>query len=276
MKRLMLAVLIGAVVLGGCGKKREELALKGSDTMLHVGEAWAEKFREMNPSVNVSVTGGGSGTGISALINGHTQVAMSSRKIQEKELAEAQKQGKTIREFEVGKDGIAVILHKANPIKELSIDQLRKIFTGQVTNWRQVGGPDREIVLYSRETSSGTYIFFREHVLKNADYSSRALLMPSTVALVQGVAGNESAIGYSGLAYAEEANVAIIGVKAADDAPALLPSVETIKDGSYPISRPLLLYTLGDPVGHAKAFIDSALSTQGQEILKQIGYIPVK
>jgi len=276
MRRLMLVVLYAAVILGGCGRKREELSLKGSDTMLHVGEAWAEKFREDNPGVSVSVTGGGSGTGISALINGHTQIAMASRKIQEDERARAQKQGKAVREFEVGKDGIAVIVHKANPIKELSVDQLRRIFTGQITNWRQVGGPDRDIVLYSRETSSGTYIFFREHVLKNADYSPKALLMPSTVALVQGVVGNESAIGYSGLAYAEEGNVAIIGVKATDDAPAVLPSTETIKDGSYPISRPLLLYTLGDPGGNAKAFIDFALSTPGQDILKQIGYLPIK
>lgn len=275
--RKMALVLFVAAAMGtaGCGGKKQELTLKGSDTMLQVGQSWAEKFQQEHPGMQVSVTGGGSGTGISALINRHAAIAMSSRKIKDDEIALAPANSKP-KEFVVGQDGIAVVVNNSNPLSELTMEQLRKIFTGEVKNWNQVGGPDRGIVILSRETSSGTYIFFREHVLANKDYAANALLMPSTSVLVNTAASNESAIGYSGLAYAEEADVKIIGVKKNAGSPAVVPCAETIRDGSYPISRPLLLYTLGEPSGDARAFIDFAMGGEGQKILKEVGYIPLK
>jgi len=275
MRYLAFALAAVVVVLAGCGKKGEELTIKGSDTMLHVGEGWAERFRELHPDVQVAVTGGGSGTGISAIINGHTQVAMASRTADQNEKEAAEKQGKPLKEFVVGKDGIAVVVNKVNPVSELTIVQLKKIFTGEITNWKQVGGADKDFVIYSRDTSSGSYVFFREHVLGNQEYVKSALRMAATAALVDGVAGNEGAIGYSGLAYAQEGNVKILPVKRDSDSEAVSPSEATIRDGSYPVSRPLMLYTLGEPKGQADSFIKFALGDEGQKILKGIGYVPI-
>ena len=274
--RMIVAAGMILAAIAGCGKKSDELTLKGSDTMLHVGEAWTEQFKKDHPEIRMSVTGGGSGTGISAIINGHTQIAMSSRYAEPNEIQAAVKLGKALKEFEVGKDGIAVIVSRNNPVSELTLDQLRKIFTGAVTNWKQVGGQDREIIIYSRDTSSGSYVFFREHVLAKKEFAKAALRMASTAVLVESVAGNEAAIGYSGLAYAQDANVRILAVKAVPEAEAVTPTFETIRDGSYAIGRPLLLYTLGEPQGRAKTFIDFTLSDKGQRILKEIGYVPVR
>jgi phosphate transport system substrate-binding protein len=256
----------------------QPLTIKGSDTMVQLVSSWAEEFMKKYPEADVSVTGGGSGTGIAALINGTTDLCSASRDMKDKEIAEAQAKGFTPVANTVARDGIAVIVNPANPISELTQEQIAKIYTGAYTNWSQLGGPDQKIIVLSRESSSGTYIFFQEHVLKMKDYTVEARLMPATSAIVQSVAADKWAIGYVGLGYAVEAKgkVKILAVKADDAAPAVVPSEATVISGQYSIARGLYLYTKGKPEGPVKDFIDFCLGPEGQKIAVEIGYVPVK
>jgi len=299
---LAVAVLLGAVaLLAGCPKPEEpaaappdatppepaaatpaataegSLTVTGSDTMVHLATAWAEEFMKANPKAQIAVNGGGSGVGLTALINGTTDVATASREIKDKEKEEAAAKGLTPTEHTVARDGIAVVVHPDNPISELTIEQLKKIFTGAVTNWKDVGGSDQPIGLLSRESSSGTYEFFREHALDKEDYSAKARLMPATSGIIEAVKQEQGAIGYVGLGYATEAGSAVkpLKVKADDAAPAVEPTEETVKSGEYGIARALYLYTNGEPEGLAKAYLDFALSEAGQRIVVDQGYVTI-
>ena len=262
----------------GTGSEQRLLTIKGSDTMVHLASSWAETFMKQNPEIEVSVTGGGSGTGIAALLNGTTDICAASRKIKNKELQLALQKNIHPHEIAVAKDGIAVVVHPDNPVKELTLEQLGRIFTDKSVRWNDVGGPDEEILVLSRESSSGTYVFFQEMVLKKQDYMQDAKLLPATSAIIQSVSTDKSAIGYVGLGYALAAKdkVKIIAVKADENSPAVIPSDETVKTGQYAIARPLFLYLNGEPQGTVKTFVDFCLSTDGQKVVTDTGYVAVR
>jgi len=285
MKKVALALsLLLVTAITGCdsGPKQQTapiqtLSIKGSDTMVHLVSSWTEEFMKANTAVEISVTGGGSGTGIAALINGTTDICAASRSMKEKEQKEAQANKVSPVEIPVARDGIALIVHPENPVNSLTLDQLRLIYTGKVTNWKEVGGADTPILLLSRESSSGTFIFFQEHVLNKEDFSSSARLLPGTSALVQAVAADRGAIAYVGLGFAAEAKstAKTLGIQGKDQANPVVPSEETVRSGAYPVSRPLFFYTNGAPKDTAKQFIDFCLSPAGQKIVRETGYVPV-
>jgi phosphate transport system substrate-binding protein len=251
------------------------LTIKGSDTMVLLGQRWAEDYMKKNPSTTVQVTGGGSGTGISALINGTTDICQASRAMKDAEKEKLRdRYATTGTEIPVARDGLSVYVNAANPIKELSLDQLKLIFTGKITNWKELGGADAKIILYSRENSSGTYVFFKEHVLKNADYSSRAQSMPGTAAVVNAVAKEKNSIGYGGAAFAK--GIRVLSVKKDDTSAAIAPNLAHVQDGTYPLARPLFFYVRNKPAGDIKSFVDWVLSKEGQDIVTQVGYFPLK
>lgn len=285
MKKIALALgLLLVTAITGCdsGPSQQSapvqsLSIKGSDTMVHLVSSWTEEFMKVQADVDISVTGGGSGTGIAALINGTTDICAASRGMKEKELKLAKENNIFPLEISVARDGIVLIVHPENPVNSLTIDQLRLIYTGKVTNWKEVGGADTPILLLSRESSSGTFVFFQEHVLNKEDFSSSARLLPGTSALVQSVAADHGAIAYVGLGFAAEAQgtVKTLGVQANDQAGPVVPSEETVRSGAYAVSRPLFFYTNGEPKDATKQFIDFCLSPAGQKIVRETGYVPV-
>jgi phosphate transport system substrate-binding protein len=223
----------------------------------------------------VQVTGGGSGTGISALINGTTDICEASRAMKDPEKKQVvDKAGGPPVELVTAKDGLSVYINESNPINELTMAQLKDIYTGKVTNWKDVGGRDGKIVPYSRENSSGTYVFFKEHVLQNADYTPRAQAMPGTAAVVNAVVKEKFGIGYGGAAYAK--GIKVLKVKKDAGSAAIAPEDKTIKDGTYPLSRPLFFYVRAKPSAEIKAFTDWVLSPAGQGIVTKVGYFPIK
>jgi phosphate transport system substrate-binding protein len=251
------------------------ITIKGSDTMVLLGQRWAEQYMAKVPGTAIQVTGGGSGTGISALINGTTDICQASRSMSEAEKNSLRERYKTPgEEIPVARDGLSVYVNAANSVKTLNMEQLRLIFTGKVTNWKEVGGKDAKIILYSRENSSGTYVFFKEHVLKNADYAQRAQSMPGTAAVVNAVSKEKNGIGYGGAAYAK--GIKVVPIKKDDSSAAITPDLAHVQDGSYPLSRPLFFYTRNQPAGEIKTFIDWVLSKEGQDIVTKVGYFPVK
>jgi phosphate transport system substrate-binding protein len=251
------------------------ITIKGSDTMVLLGQRWAEQYMAKVPGSAIQVTGGGSGTGISALINGTTDICEASRSMSEAEKNSMREKYKTPgEEIPVARDGLSVYVNAANPIKDLNMEQLRLIFTGKVTNWKEVGGKDAKIILYSRENSSGTYVFFKEHVLKNADYAQRAQSMPGTAAVVNAVSKEKNGIGYGGAAYAK--GIRVLKIKKDAESPAVEPNLVHVQDGSYPLSRPLFFYLRNKAAGDIKSFIDWVLSAEGQEVVTKVGYFPVK
>jgi phosphate transport system substrate-binding protein len=251
------------------------VTVKGSDTMVVLGQRWAEEYMKKNPKTVIQVTGGGSGTGISALINGTTDICEASRSMKDAEKKQvAEKSGAPPIEIPVAKDGLSVYVHESNPLTELTMSQLKAIFTGKVTSWKDVGGPDAKIIPYSRENSSGTYVFFKEHVLENADYTPRAQNMPGTAAVVNAVAKEKFSIGYGGAAYSK--GIKVLKIKKDASSPGIGPSDATIKDGTYPLSRPLFFYTRSKPSADMTAFTDWVLSKEGQAIVTKVGYFPIK
>jgi phosphate transport system substrate-binding protein len=252
----------------------------GSDTMVNLALAWAEAYHELHPEISISVTGGGSGTGIAALINGSTNIANASREMKEEELQQAEERGIAPVEHVVAMDAIAVIVNPGNPVDQLSIPQISDIFVGRTTNWQEVGGEDRPIVLASRESNSGTYMYFLENVVRRGDpdnddlFSPEALLLPSSEIIGLEVAQNPNAIGYDGLGYVtpQQKTVRV----AVDQAgPFVPPSVETVNEGTYPIARPLYMYTSGEPTGAIKEFLDWIRSDDGQRIVEELGFVPL-
>jgi phosphate transport system substrate-binding protein len=249
------------------------LTIKGSDTMVILGQQWAESFMKANPDQRIQVTGGGSGTGIAALLNGTTEIAMSSRAIKPAEAQQVQARHKVqARETAVARDGVTFYVHESNPVRALSLDQLQAIYLGDVKNWKEVGGPDARIVVYSRENSSGTYVFVKDEVLKGEDFTSDALTLPGTAAVVNAVAKEKHGIGFGGSAYGK--GIRELAVKVGNEEVA--PSEANIQTGLYPLSRDLFFYTRGEPSGEAKTFIDFALSVEGQAIVTKVGYFPLK
>jgi phosphate transport system substrate-binding protein len=252
----------------------KKITVKGSDTMVILAQKWAEVYMKSNPDVVVQVTGGGSGTGISALINGATDICNSSRSMKDSEIDKLKDRYSSMGvEIPCAKDGITIFLNPSNPVSELSIKQLGDIFSGRAKNWKQFGGPDAAIKLYGRENSSGTYVFFQENVVKG-DYATSCQTLPGTAAVVNAVSKDKNGIGYGGAAYAS--GVKHCKVKKDDKSPAYEATPENIKKGVYPISRYLYMYMRNRPTGDVKKYIDWILSPDGQKLVSEIGYFPVK
>ena len=283
MKRIIPLIALAVVACGG-GRDRDQRAFiqnRGSDTLLNVAQAWAEAYATVNPDVAVAVTGGGSGTGISAMINGNVDIANASRKMRDSEIELARANGVEPVEFIVGYDALAVYLHENNPIESLSLSQLKAIYGegGTVTQWSDLGvivpGCDSdEIVLVSRQNNSGTYVYFKETVLgDDTEYKLGSRDMHGSKDVVDLVENTPCAIGYSGLAYATE-HVGMPCVTVEDGGDCVRPTVATAVDGSYPIARPLMMYTAGDPQGAVKDYMDWILSQEGQCLILGRGYAP--
>ena len=252
---------------------------KGSDTIVNLALAWAEKYQSEHQDIRISVTGGGSGTGIASLINGTVDIANASRKIKQEEIDEAKSNGVDPVEHIIARDAIAVIVHPKNLVNELTLQQISDIYSGKITNWMEVGGEDRPIVKLSRETNSGTHVYFLETVLRlgNSDdetlFSMDTLLLPSSEGIIVEVRQNPNAIGYDGLGYVPDDLKTIAIAKEAGQA-YVLPSVATVNDKSYAIARDLYMYTNGEPTGIIKDYLDWILAPQAQEIVVELGFVP--
>jgi phosphate transport system substrate-binding protein len=290
----MLTVLVVLNALPGCGgpatpplrtvepqQATQTIINKGSDTIVNMALAWAEAYTAQHPEVRISVTGGGSGTGIAALINGTVDIANASRGMKPEEVERARANGIEPVEHIVAGDAIAVVVNPTNPINALTIDQLSDIFTGKITRWREVGGDDRPIVLLSRESNSGTHIYFLENVVRKGEkdnqslFSPDTLLMPSSEGISTEARQNPNAIGYDGLGYVTSDQKTIAVARKAGE-PYIPPSIETVKDGSYPIARVLYMYTSGQPTGIIRQYLDWIMSEEGQEIVEELGFVPLR
>lgn len=272
--RSLALALAGLLFVAG-GAFARPLTVKGSDTMVILGQRWAERYMNQNPGKIIQVTGGGSGTGIAALINGTTDVCAASRQMKPDEKLKLRDRYQTTgTEIPVAKDGVSVYLHETNPVQALTVEQLRGIYTGQITNWKQVGGKDATIILYGRENSSGTYGFVKDEVLLGRDFAANCQTLPGTAAVVNAVAKDPNGIGYGGAAYAK--GVRDCAMRKAANAPAIAPNAATVKDGSYPLWRYLYFYMRRKPEGDAKKFVDWVLSPAGQQLAVQVGYFPLR
>ena len=274
MKFGMTAIVMIAVLGFAFMPAPKKITVKGSDTMVILAQKWAEVYMKSHPQTVVQVTGGGSGTGISALINGSTDICNSSRPMKQSEMDKLKDRYASMGiEIPCAKDGVTIFLNESNPVKELTIKQLSNIFSGKTRNWKEVGGPDQDIKLYGRENSSGTYVFFKDNVVKT-DYAASCQTLPGTAAVVNAVSKDKFGIGYGGAAYA--AGVKHCAVKKDDKSVAYVASAETIKSGQYPITRYLYMYLCNRPTGEIKAYIDWILGSEGQKLVTEIGYFPVK
>jgi phosphate transport system substrate-binding protein len=269
---IVVVAAIAAVTLSG-GTRTETINQKGSDTMLELGQNWAEDFHNENPSINVIVSGGGSAVGIQALISKNTDIADASREIGQTEINQATANGVNPVEFKVAIDGIAIIVHQGNPIDTLTIEQLRGIYNGTYTNWDQLGGPDSTIVTYGRQSTSGTYAYFQEVILLKKDYRTDMIQQTGNSAIVSAVAVDTGGIGYVGIGYAKGASgIALVDLKKNATAPAYSPLNETaVLSFEYSLSRYLYVYTDGAPTGAIKTYMGWILD-QGQTVAQQVGY----
>ena len=284
---LVAALALGAFGLTGSGTKAADsgstgttetaeseltgtINIEGSDTLVNLATAWSQQFMTENPGVMIAVKGGGSGTGIASLINKTVDYANASRAMKDEEIEQAKANGVTPVEHTVARDGIAVIAHPSNAVADLTIEQLGKIYRGEIKNWKEVGGADKAIVILSRDSSSGTYEYFKEEVVgKDKNYASSAKLLPSTQAIVDETIANDGAIGYVGVGYVT-ADVKVLKVEG------VAASVETVLDGTYKISRGLYMYSNGEVSGVMKAFLDWIVSPDGQKIVEDEGFVPVQ
>ena len=258
------------------------IQVKGSDSEVNLVQRLAEVFMQKNPGVNISVTGGGSGTGIAALINKQTDIANSSRELSAKEEEAAKKVGVNPFRVAFATDAVSVILHPGNPLSKLTIDQLGKIFKGEIGNWKEVGGPDLKISLYGRQSNSGTYVFFREFVLKG-DYSQHMKSMNGNAQIVEGVQRDKAGVGYAAVGYIVgekgevKPGIKILNVAKDDKSEAFSPAkMENVMSGKYPISRPLNQYLNGQPTGKLLEFMKFQIGPEGQEIVKKQGFFPIQ
>lgn len=272
MKKLIIVMMatlfaVGVIMAG------TTITIKGSDTLVRLGQRWAEEYMKKNQGLVIQVSGGGSGTGIAALLNGTTDICEASRDMKEKEYKLAEQKGISPYRVSVALDGIAVFLHKKNPVAELSFAQLKGIYTGAITNWKEVGGADARIILYGRENNSGTYAFFKKKVLNKEDYSEYTQTLPGTAAVVNAVSKDKNGIGYGGIAWAT--GVKYAAVRKSEDGPAVLPSTETVSNGAYPISRDLYWFFNGVPEGKLKKLVNWALSEEGQKVAADMDYVPL-
>jgi phosphate transport system substrate-binding protein len=259
---------------GSSAADHKPLTIKGSDTMVILGQRLAEEYMKMNPGSVVQVNGGGSGTGIAALINGTVDLAQASRPMKDEEKQQAAKsRGAEIVEQPVALDGLAVFVNDASPLKQLTMEQVRDIFLGKTTNWKDVGGPDATIVLYGRESSSGTYDYFREHVLEKADFSPRVQTLAGTAAIINAVARDKNGVGYGGIAYGKD--VRALSISAKGGAP-IAPAESTVADGTYPLSRKLFFYYPQNAPERVKKFAAWALTPEAQSLVTKVGYFPLQ
>lgn len=287
MKKTKLFLILPLIGMLSCGKAKTEekgsenkaaavsVTIKGSDTVLPLAQKEAEDLMKSDSNVSITVVGGGSGVGITALVDGTTDIAMASRDLKTEEKLKFAEAKKEIEEVIIAFDALTVIVNPANKISQLTREQLEKIFTGEIKNWKEVGGADEKIVAYSRESSSGTYEFFKEEVMSKKNYATDVLSLPATGAIVQAVGQTKGAIGYIGLAY-ETKEVKQLGVSYDQGKTFIEPTVESAKNKTYPISRPL--YYMFDKVNASKvkSVVDYALSDVGQKTVSDIGYIPLK
>ena len=275
MKSLIQKFAVLAAFAGITVAQAGNITVKGSDTLVILAQKWAEKYMEKNAGTKIQVTGGGSGIGFAALQNKSTDLANASRKIKAKEIAECVKSfGRRPTEYKVALDGLSVYVAEGNAVKELTMAQLEDIFTGQIKNWKQLGGNDAPITVYSRENSSGTYEFFKETVLKGKDFVASAQTMPGTAAVLQAVAKDPNGIGYGGVAYGQGARS--LNVKASDSSAAVEPTEENVLKGTYPIWRYLYVYV--NPAldkGETEAYLTWIRSEDGQKVVKDVGYFPL-
>jgi phosphate transport system substrate-binding protein len=281
----MLLLVLTHVV--GCRRATDESSEStgiqnvGSDTMVNLALAWAEAYTAQNPEVQLSVTGGGSGTGIAALINGTVDIANASRQIKVEEIGAAEANGVKPVEHVVAGDAIAIVVHPSNPVDWLTIDQLSDIYQGRITNWRDVGGEDRPIVLLSRESNSGTHVYFLEQVVRRGDkqdkslFSQDTLLLPSSEGISAEVRQNPNAIGYDGLGYVTP-DQKVVAVARDASGPYVLPSVDSVNNGSYPIARALYMYTAGEPAGTVANYLDWIFGDTAQTIVQELGFVPLE
>jgi len=251
----------------------------GSDTMVNLALAWAETYQNEYTDTRIAVTGGGSGTGIASLINGTVDIANASRKIKKEEIDRAQENNVTPVEHVVARDAIAVIVHPSNPVNHLSLYQISDIYTGRINNWQQVGGENRPIVLLSRETNSGTHVFFLEEVIRLGEkskllFSTETLLLPSSEGITAEIRQNPTAIGYDGLGYVTD-DVKMLAVARDEKGPFVLPGIDSVNDKTYPIARDLYMYTVGEPTGHILAYLEWIKSSAGQKIVADLGFVPL-
>jgi phosphate transport system substrate-binding protein len=252
---------------------------KGSDTIVNLALAWAERYQAQHPDVRISVTGGGSGTGIASLINGTVDLANASRQIKDEEIGEAQANGVEPVEHIIARDAIAVIVHPENPVSQLTLKQISDIYSGKISNWSEVGGEDRPIVRLSRETNSGTHVYFLETVLRlgNSEdktlFSMDTLLLPSSEGIIAEVRQNPNAIGYDGLGYVPD-DLKMIAIAEEEGGAYFLPSISTVNAKTYPIARDLYMYTDGEPTGIVKEYLDWILDSEAQQIVAELGFVP--
>ncbi len=277
---LLLSACAAPVKAGESASSSNLIQNKGSDTMVNLALAWAEAYQVVNPQTRISVTGGGSGTGIAALMNNTVDIASASRAIKPEERAAAERNGVEPVEFIVARDAIAVVVHPENPVDRLTLQQVSDIYSGKIINWRQVGGEDRPIVRLSRETNSGTHVYFLETVLRLGDsknktlFSPYTLLLPSSEGITAETSDNPNAIGYDGLGYITPA-VKVVAISPGEGKPYVLPSIAGVNDQTYPISRDLYMYTSGQPQGAVKAYLDWIMTPEAQKIVSDLGFIPI-
>jgi phosphate transport system substrate-binding protein len=289
MKHYILFFLLSFLILTSCTYFPSEqnssnssvayIENKGSDTIVNLALAWAERYQAEHPEVRISVTGGGSGTGIASLINGTVDIANASRQIKEEEIAEAQSNGVEPVEHIIARDAIAVIVNPENPVSQLTLKQISDIYSGKINNWSELGGEDRPIVRLSRETNSGTHVYFLETVLRMGNsedptlFSTDTLLLPSSEGIIVEVRQNPNAIGYDGLGYVPK-DLKMIAIAEQEGGAYVLPSIPTVNDKTYPIARDLYMYTDGEPTGIVKDYLDWILSSEAQEIVAELGFVP--
>jgi len=275
MKRITQVLLGITLALGFSQAAKADITVKGSDTLVILAQKWAETYMGQKPGVKIQVTGGGSGTGFAALQNKTTDLCNASRKIKSAEISKCiEAFGKRPTEYKVALDGLSVYVSADNPVKELTVEQLELIFTGKIKNWKEVGGADLAITVYSRENSSGTYEFFKEHVLKGKDFVASAETKPGTAAVLQAVASDKKGIGYGGAAYG--AGAKHLAIKKDDASPAIEPTEENVVNGSYPIWRHLFIYV--NPAldkGDVASYLSWIRSDAGQKVVKEVGYFPL-
>ncbi len=288
---LCCTVLGFALLVAACGNKQpgaqnvesgstEIIENKGSDTLVNLALTWAEVYMRMHPSVRISVTGGGTGTGIAAMINGTVAIASASREMKSEELAAARKNGVEPIEFVVARDAIAVVVNPSNPVSRLTMQQISDIYTGKIVNWNELGGENRPIVLLSRESNSGTYVYFLENVVRMGDSKSKllfspdTLLMPSSEGISSEIRQNPNAIGYDGLGYVTP-DQKVVAISKSNSGPFVIPSPATVNDGSYPVARPLYMYTAGQPRGQIRDYINWILDG-GQTYVSKLGFVPLQ
>ncbi len=293
MKAARLILLVLLLVLPACTQGSGQTALptkvsayiqnKGSDTIVNLALAWAERYQSDHPDISISVTGGGSGTGIAALINGTVDIANASRAMTADEIKQAKTNGVTPVEFVVSRDAIAVVVNPENPVKRLTLQQISDIYSGRINNWSEVGGDNRPIVRLSRETNSGTHVYFLQTVIRLGDsknktlFSTDTLLLPSSEGIISEVRQNPNAIGYDGLGYIppDLAN-SVIAVARDANGPYVIPTIATVNDNSYPVARDLYMYTAGEPTGAIKDYLHWILSPEAQTIVANLGFVPIK